>query len=206
MEREQLINKIKTRIDEVSASGDAIVDVGVENTKPYDSIISELLDESAMEILLKAPFYRLNVTTGSVQAIKDSNDEKIGTITLPDDFVRLVSFKMASWLQPVTAFAFPGDAVATKQSNKYIRGGVAKPVAVLYRTDAGYMAHYYSVPSASDHIVDEFLYIKKADATEIADSQMVDAMCWVCAGKTLGVLGQTTIANQCYENAKGLMV
>ena len=43
MERSALINKVKTRIDEVSASGDVIVEVGVENTKPYDSIIDELL-------------------------------------------------------------------------------------------------------------------------------------------------------------------
>lgn len=206
MGKEQLINKVKTRIDEVSASGDAIVDVGVENTKPYDSIIEELLDESAMEVLLKAPFYRLNVTTGSVSAVMDSNDEKIGTITLPENFVRLVSLKMTSWLQPVTAFALPGDAVAIKQSNKYIRGGVAKPVAVLYKTDAGYMAHYYSVPTKDDHKVSEFLYIKKASATEIADSQMVDALCWICAGKTLGVLGEKGLAEMCYENAKGLMV
>ena len=206
MERSELINKVKTRIDEVSASGDAIVDVGVENTKPYDSIIAELLDESAMEVLLKAPFYRLDITTGFVDAEMDANDEKIGMIYLPDDFIRLVSFKMASWLQPVTSFALPGDPVAIKQSNKYIRGGVAKPVAVLYKSEVGGMVHYYSVPSKDDHIVDSFLYIRRQDATEITDPLIVDAMCWICAGKTLGVVGEKQLADICYENAKGLMV
>lgn len=207
MERSALINKVKTRIDEVSASGDVIVDVGVENTKPFDSIIDELLDESALEILLKAPFYRLPVYKATnLTAVKDTNDDKIGSIALPGDFIRLVSFKMKGWLQPVLSFALPGDAVAIKQSNKYIRGGVAKPVAVLYKDDSNMYINYYSVASASDHQVTEFNYIKMLTADGITDDQLVDAMCWICAGKTLGVLGGKILAELCYENAKGLMI
>jgi hypothetical protein len=190
----------------VSASGDVIVDVGVENTKPFDSIIDELLDESALEILLKAPFYRLPVCSDIVAAEMDANDNKIGKIYLPYDFLRLVSFKMKKWLQPVTAFALPGDPVAVRQSNKYIRGGVAKPVAVLHNTDGECMAYYYSVPSADDHEVEFFDYIPRLAPTKITDKQMIDAMCWVCAGKTLNVLGEKGLADMCYENAKGLMM
>lgn len=207
MERSALINKVKTRIDEVSASGDVIVDVGVENTKPFDSIIDELLDESALEILLKAPFYRLPVYKATnLTAKKDTNDDKIGSITLPNDFIRLVSFKMKGWLQPVLSFALPGDAVAIKQSNKYIRGGVAKPVAVLYKDDTSMYINYYSVASASDHEVTEFNYIKRLTADGITDDQLVDAMCWICAGKTLGIIGEKALSDLCYENAKGLMI
>lgn len=207
MERSELINKVKTRIDEVSASGDVIVDVGVENTKPFDSIIDELLDESALEILLKAPFYRLPVYKATnLSATKDTNDDYIGSIDLPNDFVRLVSFKMKGWLQPVLSFALPGDAVAIKQSNKYIRGGVAKPVAVLYKDDSSMYVNYYSVASKDDHQVTEFFYIKRLTAKEITDDLLIDALSWICAGKTLGVLGEKSLADMCYENAKGLMV
>lgn len=207
MERSALINKVKTRIDEVSASGDVIVDVGVENTKPFDSIIDELLDESALEILLKAPFYRLPVYKATnLTAKKDTNDDRIGSITLPNDFIRLVSFKMKGWLQPVLSFALPGDAVAIKQSNKYIRGGVAKPVAVLYKDDSSMYVNYYSVASKDDHQVTEFFYIKRLTADGITDDQLVDAMCWICAGKTLGIIGEKALSDLCYENAKGLMI
>lgn len=208
MERELLINKVKTRMDEVSASGDLIVEVDIENTKPYDSIIDDLLDEAAMEILLKAPIYRLNVTSGkeSITPIVDINDEKIGSFALPEDFVRLVYFKMEKWLQPVVSFAFPGDEIAIRQANKHIRGYVAKPVGVLYSTNYGNTVHYYSVPSKDDHVLESFLYIKECGATEIEDAQMIDAMCWICAGKALGVLGEKGLSDICYENAKGLMV
>lgn len=205
MERSALINKVKTRIDEVCASGDVIVEVDVENTKPYDSIIDELLDESALEVLLKAPFYRLNVTSATVTAKEEYKGSKIGTITLPTDFLRLVSFSMSDWQQPVTSFAIQGDEIAKKQANKYLRGGVAKPVAVLSKNSSGYSATYYST-NAETHSVTEFLYIKEVDATKVSDSQLVDAMCWLCAAKTLGVLGENTLANQCAENAKGLML
>jgi hypothetical protein len=198
MERSELINKVKTRIDEVSMSGDVIVEVGVENSKPYDSIISELLDESALEVLLKAPFYRLNVTNGAT-SVNASN----GRLTAPADFLRLVSLKMSDWQQPVTELAIAGDEVAKRQANRFLRGGKAKPVGVLSKTNAGYQINYYS---SSTHDVEEFLYIKRDTAENIADSQLVDAMVWVCAGKTLGVLGEANLANLCYENAKGLMV
>lgn len=204
MERSALINKVKTRIDEVSASGDIIVEVGVENTKPYDSIIDELLDESALEVLLKAPFYRLNISSGNVTPVQDSADTHIGTIILPTDFLRLVSFRMNEWQQPVTSFAVQGDEIAQKQANKHIRGGVAKPVAVLSKSTNGYVATYYSVQSS--HTLKEFLYIKKDTAQNIADTQLIDAMVWICAAKTLGVLNEPTLSNLCYENAKGLMV
>lgn len=204
MERSALINKVKTRIDEVCASGDIIVDVDVENTKPYDSIIDELLDECAVEVLLKAPFYRLEVSKADVTAIEDSTDKKIGSITLPNDFLRLVSFRMKEWQRPVVEFAIQGDIVSQKQYNKHLRGGLAKPVAVLSKTDVGYKATYYSVDKSHDVV--DFLYIKQTGAENIADMQLVDAMCWLCAGKTLGVLGQTGLIGQCYDNAKGLML
>lgn len=209
MEREQLINKVKTRIDEVSASGDVIVDVGVENTKPFDSIIDELLDESVTEVLLKAPFYRLEtIEEKGLVGTPVANDENIGTVELPDDCLRLVSFKMRDWLCPVTSFAVPGDAVATRQSNKYIRGGVAKPVAVLRKLGTLFNISYYSVKES--HEVEELIYVAKhtegASRIEIEDQQMIDALCWICAGKTLGVLGEKGLAEMCYENAKGLLI
>lgn len=217
-----MINKVKTRIDEVSMSGDVIVEVGVENSKPYDSIIAELLDESALEILLKAPFYRLNISTSDVTAkantstknkvlmtpsgtieVANKADNQTGTIVLPDDFLRIVSLKMSDWEQPVTELAIQGDELARMQSNKHLRGSVVKPVGVLSKTNAGYQINYYS---SSTHDVEEFLYIKREAAEDIADSQLVDAMIWICAGKTLGVIGELNLSNLCYENAKGLMV
>jgi hypothetical protein len=144
----------------------------------------------------------LMTSSGTIE-VANKADNQTGTIVLPDDFLRIVSLKMSDWEQPVTELAIQGDELAKMQSNKHLRGSVAKPVGVLNKTNAGYQINYYS---SSTHDVEEFLYIKRDDAENIADSQLVDAMVWVCAGKTLGVLGEANLANLCYENAKGLMV
>lgn len=226
----ELVNKVKTRIDEVCASGDTIVEVGVENTKPYDSIIKELLDESAIEVLLKAPFYRLPITTDKTEKGTPDIGKKVtmaslvgsgtstttvtenatlptGTINLPTNFLRLVSFKMADWTVPVYKFEMPDSEIAKRQAYRHLRGGVNKPVAVLYKNSTNIYVRYYSVnESSTEHKIDELRYIQVKSATELTDSQVIDAMCWICAGKTLGVLGENALANQCYENAKGLML
>lgn len=226
MERSALINKVKTRIDEVCASGDVIVEVDVENTKPYDSIIDELLDESALEVLLKAPFYRLNVTSATVPCVAIGKVMKVetssqgagartvpsivknaGRATLPTDYLRLVSFKMTEWSRPIDTLLMPSDEMAKRQANIHTRAGISKPVGVLKKLSDGYAIDYYSVTSEENtHSLEEFLYIKRDKAENIADTQLVDAMCWLCAAKTLGVLGENTLANQCAENAKGLML
>lgn len=217
MERQELINRVKTRIDEVSAAGDVIIDVGVENTKPYDSIIDELLDESALEVLLKAPIYRLPVYT-TTPTCAFTLDPLVGEIVVPDDFLRLVSFQFQEWQQPVTNLAMEGDEIAQRQANKYLRGGIAKPIGVLKKTSAGLRIVYYSrspevvwVPDSNGlqslvHSSPTFNYIKKDTAESIDDAQMTDAMVWICAGKTLGVLNQASLQNLCFENAKGLLI
>lgn len=205
MKRCELINKVKIRIDEIYEDDGAVIDVRVENERPYDSIIDELLEEAALEVLLKAPFYRLDISEESgMVGVEDPDDKNIGTLELPYDFIRLVSFKMKDWQRPVTNFAFPGDNTANAQSNKHIRGGISRPVAILKKLSTGYVASYYSVKESHD--VEEFLYIAKDKAENITDPQIIDAMCWICAGKTLGVFGQYNLANQCYENAKSLMI
>ena len=61
MNRSEIINKVKTRIDEVSSSDSLIVDVGIEDNKPIDEIIDEMLDGSILEILSSAPLHYLPV-------------------------------------------------------------------------------------------------------------------------------------------------
>lgn len=202
MIRSELINKVKARIDEICASGDMIVEVDVENSKPFDSIIDELLDESALELLLKAPFYRLHISTANLTAAY-KQDSKIGSLTLPIDFIRLVSLKMKDWQRAVTELAIQGDDIAKRQSNKFLRGGIARPVAVLRKSSEGYILDYYSIDKS--HEVEEFSYIKRERAEDI-DIELIDALCWICASKVLGVLEQFDSAKLCYENAKGLML
>lgn len=212
MDREGLINSVKSRIDELTASGEPlIVDVGLEDDKPIDVIIEALLDESAKEVLLKAPTHRLKVSSYDVSAIADVSKNYTGTIVLPSDFVRLVEFKMSEWDRPATELYPVGSSIAQRQSNKWLRAKTSKPVAVLSTRAIGDVSgitvspviEYYSVNSS--HAVSRFLYIK-TDVAENISEWLQDALTWICASKVLTIFGKTGEAKLALDNAVGFLI
>ncbi len=205
MERLELVNTVRRKIDEVAAADTPLQAVTIADENSMDTIIESLLDESAREILLKAPIHRLEVTSATPSAQKNSSDPTTGYIQVPDDFLRLVSLRMSDWQRPVVQLAVQGDAIAMRQYNRHIRGGVAKPVGIAGRNSEGVIVEYFST-LADQHSVSEFLYIKEVPAQDIKDSQMIDALTWICAGKVLSVLGNLTQAQNAYDNAQSLMI
>lgn len=205
MERLELVNAVRRKIDEVSAADTPLQSVTIADENAMDTIIESMLDESAREILLKAPFQRLEITSANPAPVRNETDKTIGYIQAPDDYLRLVSFRMSDWQRPVVELAIKGDAISKRQYNKHIRGGVAKPVGVLSRNGQGTIIEYFST-NADQHTVAEFLYIKSAPAEDIKDLQMIDALVWICAGKVLSVMGNITQAQNAYDNAQSLMI
>lgn len=205
MERLELINIVRRKMDEVAAADTPLQPVTIADENSMDTIIESLLDESAREILLKAPIYRLDVTSATPSPVQNSSDLVTGYIQAPDDFLRLVSLRMSDWQRPVTELSTHGDAVAMRQYNRHIRGGVSRPVGIAGRNSKGVIIEYFST-LADKHTVTEFLYIKKSHAEEIKDSQMIDALTWICAGKTLSVMGNISQAQNAYDNAQSLMI
>ena len=205
MDRVALINKVKVRIDEIAPADTPLIDVGIADEKPIDMIIDSLLDESAIEVLLKAPFNRLDITQGatSVTVEQDSQIKTTGRLKVPQDFLRLVSMRMGDWQRAVTDLSLKGDIISQRQANKHLRAGIARPVGVLTKDASGVVIEYYST-FEDPHKVVEFLYVGKKTAEQITDSQMIEAMCWLCAGKTLSVFGKD--ASAAYNNAQGLMI
>lgn len=205
MDRVALVNKVKTKIDEISTLDTPLQQITMADESPIDTIIESLLDESALEILLKAPFHRLPVTSATPTITPDPNDRTVGTIAVPDDFLRLVSFKMDDWQRSVTELAVKGDPISRRQANKHIRGGISRPVGVLSKNSSGVVIEYYSTFSET-HSLSEFLYIQKTSAENITDNQMIEAMTWVCAGKVLSIIGNADDAKNAYDNAQSLMI
>lgn len=203
MNRTALINQVKSKIDELSPSTAMIVDVGQEDSKPIDTIIGDLLDESAKEVLLKAPIHRLPATSSANVATADAGDSTIGTIDVPTDFLRLVELKMTQWKRPVTELQQQGSKIAERQYNKYLRGGTVKPVAVLSHRAAKLIIEYFSVETV--HTVERFLYIKK-DVAENIPEILQDALCWICASRVLSVFGKVAESQKAEGNAISLMM
>lgn len=200
MTRQELINDVKTKVDELSAADDDIVPFSILNDKPIDTFIDRLLDECAKEVLMNAPPHHIN---GKFLAIKpDKNNDGSGYVSLPDDCLRILEFKMSEWKRSVTDFVEAGSPEALKQSNIHLRGGVCKPVCVLAHRNSGRVLEYYSVKK--EHKIDRFVVV----FTTPAENVQVDlqaSITWWCASRVLQIVGKSDAANLAYERGKSLL-
>lgn len=202
--RLSIINAVKAKIDELIPEGEGVQFTleSVPNiSNPFDIFINTILDEVAKELLLIAPLHVLVPTVPSplptgTQVLADDWG-KTGYVTLPEDFLRLQAFQMTEWERPVHIPITPLDPLYAMQRNKYVRGGVAKPVAVLAFNGATKVLEYYSVQTA--HTVSVFRYIPETLPEDIQDN-LFDSLTWLVASKVLQIIG-SQLSKPAYDQA-----
>lgn len=199
-----LINYVKAKLDEIIPEGEGVqfaVEGDVNISDPLNLIINAILDEAAKRVLFNAPLHFLDPVKGeTATGTADADDDKIGYIPLADNFVRLVSLKMADWKREVTEAINTSDKRYRIQRNKYIRGGIAKPKAVFsFRTiesEHKRVLEYYSVDES--HSIDWLYYIQETNAEDL-QSNLVDALTWVAAGMVLQITERVDLAKVAFE-------
>jgi hypothetical protein len=131
MTREEMKLRIRTLMDEVSPSNFSAMDiVGYDDDKPVDAQIEQLLDASAIEVLLQRPLCELPTTEADKSLIRVDAVEGCGYLPKPGDCLRLVSFRLPGWRRAVChATEMDGDG-AMRLGNRYLRGGNSRPVVV----------------------------------------------------------------------------
>lgn len=127
-----LIGKTLVKIDELMPQAEGIQFnlANSDNSNVIQLYINSLLDESANHILQIAPIHILNPAFATPAPVFIVGSE-VGYIWLPDDYMRLVSFKIAGWLQEVNAPITARDPKYVLQKYRATRGGPAKPVVVI---------------------------------------------------------------------------
>lgn len=125
----EIYAKVKAFIDEVGEN-DAEFMLSDSDTRNIETIINEVTPLSVRNVFISAPNGML---TGEPYTKDFSIDSTtfIGEITLPEDFLRLVSAKLSSWGSPVTRVITEDMAEYRMQSNKYMRGTYNKPVCAV---------------------------------------------------------------------------
>lgn len=220
--RQGIINYVKAKLDELVPEAEGLsfslsTEPNVSN--PYDLLINAHLEESTKDVILSAPLSAMK----PVQAIDyqeegrpSDDDNKIGYFILPDNFLRLHSFKMKEWKRQVMEAITPQHPLYKRQSNPFLRGGVEKPVAVIkweniygpgggegeYTEAMKRVIEYYSVESS--HIIERLYIIQEQLAEDfITDNPMLmDSLAWTCAGKILHIIGMTELAKMAMERVK----
>jgi hypothetical protein len=207
--RLSLINATKIKLDEIIPEGEGVqftLETSPNISDPLDLFINALLDETAKHLLLMAPLHALEATAAAVttaQITEHYNGRKSGYVILPDYFLRLVSFRMQDWERPVIIPISSTSKMYLKQHNQWLCGGPSKPVsAFTSRNISGEIKRVLEYFTVTDsHTVDHFLYIPETLAEDV-QSNLTDALEWLCAAKILQITERVDLAQKALEHVQ----
>lgn len=157
---ERLVRSVRVILDEnkVSAPLKAIDDI---DALSLDDIIESKLLDAVRAVETDAPTYLL----GAGNPLPDTSilwDGKVGygsgSINLPDDFMRLITFQMSDWVRAVTTAISEDDPQYELQSSRYegIRGNYQNPIVAITLQSSGLVLEFYSCSSGPR------VYVKRA--------------------------------------------
>lgn len=163
------VGEIKTRvraaIDELEANNSKFIDEATDS-KVLDRIIVNSIYPSLFYVLTYAPNSMLNDsivkkydTVGKISIDADF----VATITLPKNFLRLISARMKSWKYAPTPVA--EDSIeALMQNDAYAHGTTDRPVTVMIHDDGELKLQMNRAKAANDEAIIHL--IEKPDVKE----------------------------------------
>jgi len=131
--RLNLIGLTKLKIDELMPQAEGLqfsVD-GVDTSNIVDLYINAILDEAVKHALQVAPLHILVPSEGGTLPVEFEVNSEIGTIILPDNYLRFVCLKIATWLQELDQVLPTSHPDYKLQKYTHTRGGIAKPKAFI---------------------------------------------------------------------------
>lgn len=196
MTREDLIRKVKVKIDEVSpferdeSNVIALKTPAESDIKPVYEYIEQVMKDACNEALMLIPLYRIKPKqfhntdvhiTGGVEYYN-------GFIKLPNDFLRLHSFKLQDWEREVSVAISTQNPMYKLQCNEFTKGKPYKPVCVLdERVGVGMTLEFFSTADRTP-LVQKALYVPQFDDTDIQDS-IADYFTIMTAARVFGCFG-----------------
>lgn len=141
---EELKREIRVCLDQNMVST-PLAELDDVDTLSLDDMIESKIADAALFIEREAPRYMLDggkPFSGDI-AWEESpweEDYKKGRIALPDDFIRLISFKMSDWQRAVTDVISEDDPRYEQMQSRYpgIAGSPQSPVCALaHDSEAG---------------------------------------------------------------------
>lgn len=175
MTREAIISQVKAKLGEVTEFD--------SNQVADDTLIDNLLDPGAREILLKVPLHLINPTafaTGTPGKSGVSN-----TFAVPDDFLRLHSFKCTTWGRVLTDVITDDDYRSLGQHYSITRGSDSKPKLYLTRNNNNKKVLKWYGGNA----IEFAYYVKEVTAGPDFQENLVEPLAWQVAGDLLSIMG-----------------
>lgn len=134
-----------------------------------------------------------------------------GYLALPDDFMRLIIFKLATWSRPVIEPISDTDPMYFAQHSRFkgIRGGTDKPVCAITTGTSGRVLEFFSIKEGTTASVEKAKYlplpkIESNDTIKIC-RKLVQPSMWQCAGLVMLTFMTADKAQSFLEIAKSFI-
>lgn len=189
-------------------TSDQLITASDIDTLSIDEIIESKIVDAARFVESNAPSYMLNggqplgTTTDGVTSYniswKSAVGNGMGSIILPEDFMRLVAFQMTDWSRPGTVITEDTPEYAM-QSSRYpgVRGCPQKPVVAIVPRSNGLILEFYSCTAGTSVSVKHGRYLSIpaiTDGTISLCEKLKDAIEYYAAYLTCITLSDMTAA------------
>jgi hypothetical protein len=147
---EDLVKAARVAMDRNNNS-QPLAALGDVDTLMVDEIIESKVEDAARLVESSAAHYLLDDGQPLSTSIEWEGQPGYGAgrINLPQDFMRLVTFRMSDWYKPVTEAITEDDPTYPMQSSPYagVRGNPERPVVAITHGAAGQVLEFYSCQS-----------------------------------------------------------
>lgn len=186
-----------------------LVQMGDVDTLALNDIIRSKIVEAVRRVELAAPAHLLEEGHDFSSGIYWNGDGS-GWVLLPDDFMRLIAFRMSDWERTVYEAISVDDPLYAKQSSRYkgIRGNVQKPVCAIVNRAEGKALEFYACKDNTAMIVRAgyvpYPHIDKDDGIDISE-KCYTAVVYTVAALVLTTYGEADKASAMTDLAKSII-
>ena len=200
---------VRVAIDENKTSEQLIKDEDID-TLALDDIIHSKIVEAVRRIVTEAPTHLLDCGLPFGDAIY-WRSKGSGWTLLPDDFMRLLIFKMSDWERPVYEPITAADPKYQLQFSRYkgLRGNPQKPVVAIVSRTEGRALELFSCKD-NTATVEQAVYfpLPRVDCNggiEIPE-RCYQSVVYEAASLVLATIGQSDLCSKMSELSKQLLV
>lgn len=200
---------VRIAIDENKTSGRLIADEDIDTLSLDDIVLSKIV-EAVRKVVTKAPVHLLD----GGQPFGDAvfwRSKGSGWTLLPEDFMRLVIFKMSDWERPVYEPITAADPQYQLQFSRYkgLRGNPQKPVVAIVSRAEGRALELFSCKDTTA-TVEQAVYIPfpRVDCCggiEIPERCYMSVI-YEVASLVLATIGQGDLSSMMSDLSKQLLV
>lgn len=206
---DQIIEQVRIKYDEFGADGGDMV-VFPDNVD-MDTIIASNVGAAYRFVMFNADLSMLEGKTLDDDSEFSIDDELVGHLPLPADFMRGVTARLSSWKSSPSNIIVEDSTEYRKQADPYACGTAQYPVVALIHTNKGKELEFYKAISKDDTLK-SFVYIPappddlhtgETGNIQIAD-QLSESFIYYIAGLTATTFRED-VANDFFKVAKSLI-